>query len=87
MEGDVACPEDGIHIYDPVEIATFRNNVYSEFGDVNLTKSDRAIGSRIANIGILCGRGIYRNKKKEYISKQLVNKYANIFFHLVLPFF
>ena len=66
--------EDGIHIYDPVEIATFRNNVYSEFGDVNLTKSDRAIGSRIASIGILCGRGIYRSKKKEYISKQLVNK-------------
>ena len=52
--------QDGIHIHNPEEIALFRDLVHKNYGDVNLSRNDRALAARIADICILCDRGKYR---------------------------
>lgn len=72
--------QEGIHAFDAKELELFRERVRNDFGDVELPENDRAIGARIADIGILAGRGIYRPKSDEYISHKLANrivKYIN----------
>lgn len=66
--------EEGLHIYDTNEMAVFRNRIKMEYGDIPVPENDRAISARIADIGILCGRGIYKPKQEKYISKELENK-------------
>ena len=68
---------DGIKAYDPVEINHFRELVKATYGDVNLPDNDRALTARIAGICILCGRGIYRLKQKQYIPQALADKIYN----------
>lgn len=66
--------KEGLHIYDPKEINKFRDIVKEEYGDVRLPENDRAISARLADVGILCNRGCYRAKQKNYIPKQLENE-------------
>lgn len=66
--------QDGIHIHNPEEIALFRDLVHKNYGDVNLSRNDRALAARIADICILCDRGKYRLKQKEYIPRSLATR-------------
>lgn len=65
---------DGMHVYDPVDIAKFREFVVADYGDVRLPENDRALTARISGVGILCGRGLYRAKKKQYMPKALLKR-------------
>jgi hypothetical protein len=65
---------DGIHAYDDNEIARFRQLVFERYGDVKLPENNRALTARIAGICILCDRGTYRLKQKQYISRKLANR-------------
>lgn len=65
---------DGIHAYDDNEIARFRQLVFERYGDVKLPENNRALTARIAGICILCDRGTYRLKQKQYISKKLAKR-------------
>lgn len=65
---------NGIHAYDDNEIARFRQLVHERYGDVKLPENNRALTARIASICILCDRGTYRLKQKQYISKKLANQ-------------
>lgn len=65
---------NGIHVYDDLEINKLRECIREEFGDVKLPENNRAIVARIANLCILCGRGIYMPKKDSYIPKALANR-------------
>lgn len=64
----------GIHVYDDRELNTFRKKVEEKYGDIKLSSTNRALGVRIADIGVLCGRGIYRPKQKQYITQELSDK-------------
>ena len=62
----------GIHVYDADEIERFRQYVMNDYSMDISDKSDHAIGSILARIGILCGRGIYKLRtEKALISKEL----------------
>lgn len=65
---------DGIHAYDAAELKQFREYVSAEYGDVRLPTNDRALTARIAGVCILCGRGRYRLKQKQYMPKALLEK-------------
>ena len=65
---------NGIHAYDDNEIARFRQLVFERYGDVKLPENNRALTARIAGICILCDRGTYRLKQKQYISKKLTKR-------------
>lgn len=65
---------NGIKAYDEQEILKFRDIVFNEFGDVGLPKNDRALTARISSICMLCGRGIYRLKRSDYLPKELANR-------------
>lgn len=65
---------NGIHAYDDNEIARFRQLVFERYGDVKLPENNRALTARIAGICILCDRGTYRLKQKQYISKKLAKR-------------
>lgn len=64
----------GLHIYDPEELRVFRERVKELFGDVKLPQNNRALSARIADICILCGRGKYMPKQKEYLPKELTDR-------------
>ena len=64
----------GIRVYDADEIKAFREHVVTEYGDIRLPKNDRALAARIADICILCGRGTYKQKQKQYIPKELSDR-------------
>lgn len=64
----------GFRAYDAEEIQRFREIIFNEYGDVGLPPNDRALTARVTSICILCGRGIYRLKKKDYLPKALANK-------------
>lgn len=68
---------NGIRAYDPTEIKHFRDLIAAEYGNVSLPENDRAITARITSICILCGRGVYKPKKKQYIPKELANRIHN----------
>lgn len=65
---------NGIKAYDSEEIAIFRKLIENEYGDIGLPENNRALTARISNICILCDRGIYRPKKQEYITNDLLQK-------------
>lgn len=65
---------DGIDVYSENELQVFRYVAAEEYGCKNLPEKNRAISARLSDIGILCGRGKYRPKKKSYISKNLADK-------------
>lgn len=67
----------GFKAYDPDEIKKFRTIIKNEYGDVGLPENDRALTSRVASICVLCGRGIYRFKQKDFLPKHLANKICN----------
>lgn len=66
---------NGFHIYDEESLAEFKQHVLDEFGqEVKLPDNNRALSARIADIGILCGRGMYRPKADSYISEELAQR-------------
>ena len=70
---------DGMHVYDPDEIAGFRQHVIDEYGFTGMPENDHAVSARIVGIGILCDRGRYKARQAQYISKELASKiYAYI---------
>lgn len=64
---------NGIHVYDEKTMEEFRDHVLHDFGDFDLPDNNRAIVARIADCCILCDRGVYRPKKTNYISLDLLN--------------
>lgn len=66
--------QKGIWVYNDAELEEFRKYVREDFGDIKLSDNNRALVGRIAAVGILCGRGIYGPKKKNYISDELSNR-------------
>lgn len=64
----------GFKAYDSAEINRFREIIADEYGDVGLPANDHALTSRVASICILCGKGVYRLKKKDYIPRKLADK-------------
>lgn len=66
--------QSGIDIYDENELEVFRRIAVEEYGCKKLPEKNRAISARLSDIGILCGRGKYRPKRKLYISKELAEK-------------
>lgn len=68
---------NGIELYNPVELKTFRELVQSKFGDKTISKNDRALSARIADVCVLCGRGVYKLKQEKYISNRLAKKIYN----------
>ena len=70
----------GIHIYDDREINAFRRKIEEKYGDIKVSANNRAMGVRIADIGVLCGRGIYKPKQDKYISDELA---ASIYDYII----
>lgn len=64
----------GISIYKESDMREFRRIAVEEYGCTKLPENDRAIYSRIQDICIMCDKGVYKPKAKEYISKELANK-------------
>lgn len=64
----------GFKAYDAEEIRHFREIVADEYGDVGLPVNDHALTSRVASICILCGKGVYRLKKKDYMPRKLADR-------------
>ena len=65
---------DGIDAYDPATLVQFRKQILDKYGTVKMPENDRALSARIAGICILCGRGRYRLKQKQYIPKELAQR-------------
>lgn len=65
---------DGIDAYNSDTIARVRQLIFDKYGAVKLPESDRALTARIAGICILCGRGRYRLKQKQYIPPKLAQR-------------
>lgn len=68
---------EGMHIYNDKDMDDFRGLLVREYGSIKLPENNRAIVARIADVGILCGRGRYKSKRKDYISKELAEKIHN----------
>lgn len=64
----------GIKAYDPAEISQFRRLVVKNYGNVKMPENSRALTAGIARICILCGRGMYKIKQKQYIPKNLTKR-------------
>ena len=64
----------GFKAYDAEELRRFREIIADEYGDVGLPSNDHALTSRVASICILCGKGVYRLKKKDYMPRKLADK-------------
>lgn len=64
----------GFKAYDTDELLRFREIIADEYGDVGLPANDHALTSRVVSVCILCGKGVYRLKKKDYLPRQLANK-------------
>lgn len=64
----------GISIYKESDMREFRRIAVEEYGCTKLPENDRAIYSRIQDICIMCDKGVYKPKAKEYVSKDLANK-------------
>lgn len=69
---------DGLHIYDDKEIEDFRNHIYQDYGDIQMSDTNRALVVRVSDVGVLCGRGRYKSKQEKYLSPELqenINRY------------
>lgn len=65
---------EGIWVYGKIEMQGFRRHIQEDYGDINIPVNDRAIASRIMDIGVLCDKGTYKAKQKKYLSKELLNR-------------
>lgn len=65
---------NGLRVYDADEIKKFRELVATEYGDIELPQNNRTLSTRIASTCVLCGRGIYKLKQKQYIPNELSNR-------------
>ena len=66
---------DGIHVHDDENIIQFRAKVLETYGaDTKITDSTRAIAARIMDVGILCGRGIYKPKGGIHVPEHLLEE-------------
>lgn len=66
---------EGIHIYNPDELAGFKRHFFEDFGGD--LPNDRSLVPRLADAGILCARGTYKPRQKEYISADLAEQIAD----------
>ena len=66
--------QNGLKVYDADALNGFREKIRLEYGDIHVPDNDRALTSRLCDVGVLAGRGIYRPKKEQYISKELEKK-------------
>lgn len=64
---------NGLHIYSHGELEVFKKHIKDDY-DIELDQSDHAIGSVIARIGVLCGRGRYRLLDSTALSDELALK-------------
>lgn len=64
----------GIKLYDDLEANRFIEKVREIFGDINLPDNSRAFSARLADISVLCGRGMYIHPSYIKISDDLVQK-------------
>lgn len=64
---------NGIWIYSDSELEEFRKHIREDYGEIKLPENNRAFIARIASVGILCGRGTYGPKRKQYISAELAD--------------
>ena len=62
---------DGMRIYDHNELEKFRAIARDNLGLDDLPENDRAISARIASFCVLCGRGLYKLRKDQYIPETL----------------
>ncbi|MDR0568076.1 MAG: HAD-IA family hydrolase [Spirochaetaceae bacterium] len=67
---------EGIKLYDDVTIARFREKVLEVCGAIELPKHNRAIDARLANVAILCGRGMYIHPTHIKIEADLIEEIA-----------
>lgn len=65
---------NGMHVYNSLDIEEFREFVRAEYGDIRIPENNRALTARISAVGILCGRGMYRARKNQYMPKELLDK-------------
>lgn len=64
----------GIKLFDKKESLLFRKRVTELFGNIKLPQSDKAIDSRLVEIGILCDRGMYIHPDYIDIPSDLISK-------------
>lgn len=64
----------GIKAYDPQQLEGFRQYIQQEYGNVSVPENNRALTARIADVGIVCGRGTYISKKGQYIPADLADR-------------
>lgn len=65
-----------VNIYDSKFLSEFRSLYYKTYGDDKI-KTDHAISSVIARIGMLVGRGLYVLNDRMFMSEKLANKIYN----------
>lgn len=64
----------GIKAYDPKQLEEFRQYIQQDYGEIGVPKNNRALTARIADVGIVCGRGTYISKKGQYIPTDLSDR-------------
>lgn len=65
---------EGLKLYDPKTLEQVRAYIKQDFGEIKLPDKDRAVSARIADNCILCGRGVYKPKQDDYISRRLLKQ-------------
>ncbi|MDR0525984.1 MAG: HAD-IA family hydrolase [Spirochaetaceae bacterium] len=66
----------GIKLYDDASITAFRERVLEVCGSIDLPENNRAIDARLANVAILCGRGMYIHPTHIKIDDSLIEEIA-----------
>lgn len=72
--------QDGINIYDELELKRFRNSYNEIYDDNEISDNNRALIGRIVDNCILIGRGRYALKRSSYISDDLLKEIYNFIF-------
>jgi len=67
----------GIKLFDDKALTILKNSIYENFGKINLPENNRSINARIADISVLCDRGMYIHKKYITISTKLLDEINN----------
>jgi hypothetical protein len=70
----------GIKLYDAQEISKFRRHIHDTFGDVALPENNRAIDTRVADVSILCDRGMYIHPSYVHIDQTLISEIFDYIF-------
>lgn len=65
---------DGLHAYDQAELNRFREHIKTRYGEIKVPENNRALSAGIAVVSILCGRGRYKAKQREYIPVELAKR-------------